>query len=153
MDKKSPKVILLLQNSEPFLFGCQKILKCIPYCHYIYEGLLLNMGVYSSCGHYKYLVVYLGVYSALSLHLRRITSLNFCPPETHCVLSLSLLATCTTLQQSIKREVSNRIVGTAEIFRTTYSYPIPANYTVKTSPIGRHISLDQLETRLTFLDQ
>ena len=26
----------------------------------------------------------LGVYSALSLHLRRITSLNFCPPETHC---------------------------------------------------------------------
>ena len=25
MDKKSPKVILLLQNSEPFLFGCQLI--------------------------------------------------------------------------------------------------------------------------------
>ena len=49
MDKKSPKVILLLQNSEPFLFGCQKILKCIPHCHYIYEGLLLNINCHWGC--------------------------------------------------------------------------------------------------------
>ena len=64
MDKKSPKVILLLQNSEPFLFGCQLIKspKVILLLHNS-EPLLSGCQLISS--------------PALSLKLFSIQSVNF----------------------------------------------------------------------------
>ena len=55
----------------------------------------------------------LGVYSALSLHLRRITSLNFCPPETHCSLHVShfcqILFSGQSLSHSSAQDLCNHI--------------------------------------------